>query len=243
MSPRRTLCLVAASQLLALLPAAAQQKTSGLIGRIFDERTNEVLLQALIILDSTRQDVAISSQGRFVLSNLTPGQHRIEIRSIGYRPSILNITLTEGQVVERQFGMVFTGERLPDISVEARNSKLLPRFTDFERRRQNGLGHYITRDEIRARGYTKMGDALRTVKGVHVDCGAIECLIRMARSTAGCGPSFYVDGHMARSFAESTPINDVQGIEVYKGGADVPGEFAGDGAMCGVIVIWTRAAP
>lgn len=243
MSPRRVLVLAAAAQLLALLPAAAQQRTSGLIGRIFDERTNEVLTQVLILLDSTRQDVAVSSQGRFVLSNIGAGSHRVEIRAIGYRPSIHTITVAEGQVLERQFGMVFTGERLPDISVEARNSKLLPRFADFERRRINGMGHYITRDEIRARGYTRMGDALRTVKGVHVDCGAIECIVRMARSTSGCGPTFYVDGHLARSFAESTPISDVQGIEVYKGGAEAPGEFAGDGAMCGVIVIWTRAAP
>jgi outer membrane receptor for ferrienterochelin and colicin len=105
------------------------------------------------------------------------------------------------------------------------------------------MGMYITRDEIRAKGYMSMGDALRTVQGVRVNCGATDCSVRMARSTAGCGPTYYVDGRLARNFAETTPINDVQGIEVYRGAAEMPGEFAGDGAMCGVIVIWTRAAP
>jgi len=245
---RRSASVALASALCVALQTGASrpamaQTTSGVIGHIFDERTNQVLIDVLIFVDSARRDVSISSQGRFVLSNLKAGPHRVEVRAIGYRPHILEMMLVEGQVMERDFAMVFTGDRLPDVSVEARNSKLLPRFADFERRRVNGMGTYITRDEIKSRGYTRMGDALRAVKGVRVDCGPVDCAIHMVRSIAGCGPSFYVDGHLARSFAESTPITDVQGIEVYRGGAEAPGEFAGDGAMCGVIVIWTRAAP
>lgn len=223
--------------------APAQSGSSGIIGRIFDEHTNEAMVQGLIFLDSVRHDVPISSQGRFVLGRLQAGRHRVEIRSVGYRPHVLEVVLEEGQILERQFPMVFTGANLPDLSVEARNSKLLPRFNDFERRRQQGLGYFITRDEIKAKGYMNMGDALRTVQGVRVDCGVVECSIHMSRSTAGCFPTYYVDGHLARSFAESTPISDVQGIEVYRGAAEMPGEFTGSGAMCGVIAIWTRAAP
>ena len=53
----------------------------------------------------------------------------------------------------------------------------------------------------------------------------------------------YVDGQQARSFAESTAIQDIQGIEVYRGSAEVPGEYSGSFAGCGVVAIWTRAAP
>jgi len=234
--------LLAAARL-ASAPSGAAQAQSGLIARIFDEHTNEAMVQALIVVDSVRRDVPISSQGRFVLTNLKPGRHLVEVRSMGYRPQVLEITLVEGQVLERQFAMIFTGEKLPELSVEARNSKLLPRFADFERRKQKGLGSYITRDEIRAKGYMNMGDALRTVQGVRVDCGVVECAIHMSRATAGCFPTFYVDGRLVRSFAESTPMNDVQGIEIYRGAAEMPAEFTGSGAMCGVIAIWTRAAP
>jgi hypothetical protein len=235
--------LLAAARLASAPPVASQAATSGLIGRIFDEHTNEAMVQALIVLDSVRRDVPVSSQGRFVLANLKPGHHRVEIRSVGYRPLVAELTLVDGQVLERQFAMVFTGEKLPELTVESRNSKLLPRFADFERRKQNGLGSYITRDEIRAKGYMNMGDALRTIQGVRVDCGVVECLIHMTRATAGCFPIFYVDGRLARSFAESTPMNDIQGIEIYRGAAEMPAEFSGSGAMCGVIAIWTRAAP
>lgn len=240
---RITLGFVAALHLTLAGTVSAQSGSAGIIGRIFDEHTNEAMNQGLIFLDSARYDVPISSQGRFVLSKLRAGPHRVEIRAVGYRPHVLEIALVEGQVLERHFPMVFTGDKLPDLTVESRNSKLLPRFSDFERRRQNGLGAYITRDEIRAKGYMNMGDALRTVMGVKVNCGVVECSVHMVRATAGCFPTFYVDGHLARSFAESTPISDVQGIEVYRGAAEMPGEFTGAGAMCGVVAIWTRAAP
>jgi carboxypeptidase family protein/TonB-dependent receptor-like protein len=235
--------LIVAGLVTTAVPVLAQSGTSGLIGRIFDEKTNQVVTEVLIFVDSTRHDVSVSSQGRFVLSRLAAGPHRVEIRAVGYRPHVLELNLLEGQVLERQFAMFFTGDKLPELAVEARNSKLLPRFADFERRRQNGMGIYITRDEIKSRGYMRMGDALRTVSGVRVNCGDVDCIIHMTRSTAGCFPTYYVDGRLARSFAASTPMNDVQGIEVYRGAAEMPGEFAGDGAMCGVIVIWTRAAP
>jgi hypothetical protein len=89
MSPRIsgawTLGLVAALQLAAPASAKAQPQpeTSGVIGRIFDERTNEVLIQVVLLVDSVRRDLPISSQGRFVLTNLAPGRHRVEIRHIG----------------------------------------------------------------------------------------------------------------------------------------------------------------
>ena len=244
--PRLLLALLALPPLVTARAGLAQAPTpptSGLIGRIFDERTNEVLVEVLVFVDAARRDLPISSQGRFVLTRLAPGAHRVEIRAVGYRPHVLDLNLAPGQVLERQFAMVFTGERLPELAVEARNSKLLARYNDFERRRANGIGAYITRDEIRARGYMSMGDALRTIKGVRVNCGVIECLIHMTRAAPGCYPVFYVDGRRARSFAESTPISDVQGIEVYRGAAEMPGEFTGDGAMCGVIAIWTKSAP
>jgi hypothetical protein len=45
------------------------------------------------------------------------------------------------------------------------------------------------------------------------------------------------------SFHEDTPIRDVYGIEIYRGPSEVPGEFSGSNAMCGVIVMWTKSRP
>lgn len=230
--------------LLLLAPRALPaQDPAGIIGRVFDERSNEVLVEVLLFVDGTRRDVTLSRQGRFVLSGLPPGAHRVEVRAVGYRPYVMELELQPGQVAERQFPMVFTGERLPDIEVESRNAKLMPRFSDFERRRAGKMGHFITREEIRSRGYMRVSDALRTIRGVRVDCGEVDCVIHMARAPTNCFPTYYVDGRLVRTFAESTPVADVHGIEVYRSAAEMPGEFSGAGAMCGVIAIWTRAAP
>ncbi len=234
---------LAALSLSAGTARAQEPERAALIGRAYDSRTSEALTNAEVLIDMQNVHAVLSSQARFVISNLEPGRRRIDIRVVGYKPLTAYLEFLPGQTIQKTFELEFTGEKLPDLEVEEKASKTLVRFNDFERRRARGVGHFITRDEIRNRGYMNMGDALRTVKGVKVNCGAIDCRIQMARAAPGCGPSFWVDGVEVRSFAESTPIADVQGIEVYRGSGEIPAEFTGSTAGCGVVVIWTRAAP
>ena len=221
----------------------AAQDRAQLIGKIYDARTGAALTTAAVQVDGVKADVNLSSQARFVLSQIEPGKRRIDIRAVGYKPFTTFLEFAAGKTLEKTFELDFTGDQMPDLEVEARSSKTLPRFVEFERRRDHRVGHFITRDEISARGYMNMGDALRTVKGVKVYCDVLDCLVKMARAAPGCLPVYYVDGQLARSFATTTPINDVQGIEIYRGNGEVPAEFTGSGAGCGVVVIWTRATP
>jgi hypothetical protein len=118
------------------------------------------------------------------------------------------------------------------------------RYADFERRMKTGRGQYLTREQIEKAGFNRLTDAMRQVRGAIVECGGgAGCFIRMARAPRGCLPEYIVDGVENNSFGLNTPILDIEGIEVYTGAADVPGEFAGRNAGCGVIVIWTRVAP
>ena len=223
--------------------SVSAQDKGQLIGKVFDSKSGEVLATAQILVDQVKSSATLSNQARFVLGGLEPGRRRIDIRNVGYRPLTAFIEFAPGQTVERTFELEFTGQELAQLDVEAKASRTLPRFLEFERRRARGAGHFITRDEIVDRGYMNMGDALRTVKGVKVYCDAIDCIARMASSAPGCLPTYYVDGQVAHSFATTTPINDIQAIEVYRGAGEVPGEYAGSGAMCGVVVIWTKATP
>jgi hypothetical protein len=58
-----------------------------------------------------------------------------------------------------------------------------------------------------------------------------------------CLPEFIVDDHVMNDFGPLTPIRDIVGLEVYTGPSEVPGEYAGRNAGCGVVVIWTRSGP
>ena len=67
--------------------------------------------------------------------------------------------------------------------------------------------------------------------------------IRMVRAPMQCLPEYVVDDNVDNSFGPGIPVRDIEALEIYTGPADVPGEYAGRNAGCGVIVIWTRSGP
>ena len=58
-----------------------------------------------------------------------------------------------------------------------------------------------------------------------------------------------VQGRAAMVTVFVTPTNEWRArtvkafLEIYRGDGEVPAEFSGSGAGCGVVVIWTRATP
>jgi len=84
----------------------------------------------------------------------------------------------------------------------------------------------------------------RSIRGVKLNCDQrnFECYIYMARDP-NCPATWWVDGVQVHSFTESTPIRDVYGLEFYRGPSEVPAEFTGSTAGCGVIVVWTKSKP
>lgn len=227
-----------------LLPATAlAQGTGTLRGRIVDTETGEPVAEATVRVRGLAP-VTADSFGRFEVTGLPAGQAQITVQALGYSSNQWRVAIAEGQALERQFGLDFSGESLPDVVVTARATKLVPRYANFEARRERGLGAYLRWDEIKKKNYSTVGEAARSVRGVRLNCvqAEFECYLRMAR-TPNCSPEWWVDGVNVRTFTENTPIRDVYGIEIYRGPGEVPGEFSGSNAGCGVIVIWTKSKP
>jgi hypothetical protein len=119
-----------------------------------------------------------------------------------------------------------------------------PRFADFERRQKTGRGQYLTKEQIARGGMNSLHEALRTLRGVNVECGGGGgCFVHMARAPMRCLPEWIIDDRVDSFFGPRTPLQDVEALEVYSGPSDVPGEFAGRNAGCGVIVVWTKSGP
>jgi hypothetical protein len=58
-----------------------------------------------------------------------------------------------------------------------------------------------------------------------------------------CNPVIWMDG--VKIGNDPVMFRDITGpeidaVEVYRGAAEVPGEFSGGDARCGVVVVWTR---
>lgn len=221
-------------------PGAAQ---ATLRARVIDSEIGQGLAGASVQIRKTAA-ILTDTLGQFEARDVPGGDAEIIIQVIGYTRGVFYVHIPSSGAVERIFALDFTGARLPAVVVEARAEKLERRYVDFEQRRQRRMGAYLRWDELEKQGFSSVGDALRTVRGVRIQCNqqTFECFAYMAR-TPQCQPTWWVDGVEVQSFHENTSIRDVYGIEVYRGAGEVPGEYAGSDAGCGVIVVWTKSRP
>ena len=237
-------CMLAAGRL------SAQQGPT-LRGVVLDKTTGNVVVGAQIIVVADKRTVVSDSSGKFKLFDLPVGISRLIVRALGFPPIQVNVELAAGAITDKPIqldssaaGRLSSAQSLPAMSVTAPATALSYRLADFERRRQNGRGQYLTEEEITKSGAYNVADAIKGMRGVTYECGGGGgCYVRMSRAPMRCLPEFIVDDQVMNDFGPHTPIRDIIGLEVYTGPTEVPGEYAGRYAGCGVVVIWTRSGP
>jgi hypothetical protein len=124
---------------------------------------------------------------------------------------------------------------------------------DFLQRRRNGIGRYITAEDIARRRPAVTSELFRVVPGMRVErTGLGETQIQMRGTFEElCSPGVYIDGQFMRDLSADdidtwVNPNEVGGIEIYTGpGTPVqftPGMAGGGLAqqVCGSVVIWTK---
>ena len=240
------------ASVVACVPCAvgfAQSGTAHVSGVVVDLSSGAAVANADIVhLGGSRRAMS-DSLGKFLLSDLPAGIVRILVRVHGFPSTLVAVALARGETMSRVIALDSTlagrtaAQKLPVEAVVA-TSPPAPRYADFERRRLTGRGQYLARDDLERGQFGSLQDAMRGLRGVNVECGGGNgCAIRMSRAPMRCMPEYIVDERVDNMFGQSTPIRDIEGIEVYTGPSDVPGEFAGRNAGCGVVVVWTRAGP
>jgi hypothetical protein len=231
------LLLTALAVLLPGTPRPLAAQRGGVRLLIVDDETGEPIAEAMVKLKG-RSPLLTDNRGKISLDSLPRGKHEVEIAAIGYEPRKEPLFIQDEQLPDRRIGLTFTGDKLPELVVEARQEKLYPRYQDFHRRQQTGAGFYITWKEIKSRGYNRLGDVMRGVRGVQVQCVINDCQYIMSRSST-CKPAIWVDGRPSDFYGGNLPIGDIYGLEVYRGSSELPAEFVGTGG-CGAVVIWTK---
>lgn len=213
-------------------------------GRVMDSETGQRVQGARISFSRGASAMVSDSMGEFVSAPLRAGDERVTVQILGYGQLVTVVAVPDTGILERTFSLDFTGDRLPAVAIQARAEALMPRYSEFEQRRLRGVGAFLRWDEMQRRNFGSVGDALRTVRGVRIHCNqqTFECHAVMVR-TPQCEPVWVIDGTEAQSFHENTPARDVYGIEVYRGPGEIPGEYSGSNAACGVIVMWTKSRP
>lgn len=241
--------LLLVSLALASGDARAQKGSARIFGSVVNRATQGAIVGTRIVHVGDGRVVVSDSFGYYQFHDLSAGLVRFRVLAPGYPATTFVVALSNGERMERDIELDslvdvadVRAQSLPEVTVEAAPS-LGRRYADFELRRSKGRGQYLTRADIEMSGASTLQDAVRNLRGVNFDCSGTGCSIRMARAPMRCLPEYIVDERVDNMFGPTVPVRDIEAIELYTGPAEVPGEFAGRNAGCGVIVIWTRSGP
>src|SRR6266481_9618998 len=156
-------------------PAEAQV----LAGTVLDSVSGKPIVGArILLLDSAgtaMKSLVTGSDGQFTFSIPHLGDYRLLIGRIGYPISISKPFVFSSAFTARvSLSLPSNPITLDTVTVVAREiERRLPYLVDagFYKRRQEGFGHFLTRDEIDRRVPLILSDLLHGMSGVRVTCG------------------------------------------------------------------------
>jgi hypothetical protein len=214
-----------------------------LIGRVVDRDSGRPVFDAEVELGASGLRTLTDRNGMFVFQEVPPGTEVLRIRHLAYGEEVKGLVLEEGQAYRVEGKVSMEPIEMEGIEVTATSRPRFRQLDGLRWRMERGLGgEYILAEELRTRGYPPPAAALRSLPGVDVQRSRFLWRVVFRR---GCTPAIYVDGIKVSDSGEPQWIwseivsMDVEAMEVYKGPATLPGEFAGVGVQCAV-VIWTK---
>lgn len=250
------------SALFGRSPALAQSTLQGVVR---EDSTGGAISGADVWIEALRAHAHTDSLGRFRIVRVPAGVVQIQARHIGYYPAGAVVRLADGEVRDVELALSRVATELPAVRVADRvPGSLGAGLEGFGERRRLGFGQFLDSTVLRQNEHKHLIDLLQRVPGIRtvapMVCGrtcrpepsrAVAVNARMGRGL--CLLEVYLDGVLAyrgqspgRIDWESTfDLNSVSvaslaAVEVYRGGAEAPGAYAGTGAGCGLLVLWTR---
>jgi hypothetical protein len=212
-----------------------------LAGRVLDAQSNEPVVGAEVRFGRIAEVRITDADGAFQFGRVPPGSYEVEIRHLAFT------TLRDTLDVDVAAGVNATIRVAPGvipidpISVVIRS--LVLERAGFYERRERSSGHFVTRQDVEDQRPLRPSEILRRVPGVRLLSGR-NGITAVAR--ANCPFRFVIDGTRTGPdySIDLIPSLDIEGLEIYLGPSQVPGEFSGFGSdvggTCGVIVVWTR---
>jgi hypothetical protein len=226
------------------VPQAAPSSPVRVAGVVTDRETGRELLGVSVILESTdperplRWSTVTSASGRFRSPPFPEGIYSIRATALGFSVLEQDITLMGASELAVRIELVPDALELDPILVTSlRRTRM--ETSGFAQRRNLGLGHFFTREDIEQRGPLYVSDLLRSVPGARITTvrGRGGSEVRLRR---GCIPDLLVNGILVRNpgpIDDFLSVGDLEALEVHHGGA---GSLTLSGNNCGAIMAWTR---
>jgi hypothetical protein len=218
----------------------------------------------VVHLSGERSDdrvLVTDADGAFAFHQLNPGLYEMAVRRIGFTPAFLQFRVANGSDLPLNIRLRSSVQQLDTIIA---NVDGMPdrygrsvRMADFYERRQTGMGHFFTRDDIDASAAGGPADLVRRIGGMSAwntpggivvnSSGCAGTLV--PQEDDGTPPdgwghiALYVDGSLiqpgyrAAEFALLT-ATQVEAMAVYRSPAELPPEAVGN--ACAAVYVWTR---
>jgi Carboxypeptidase regulatory-like domain/TonB-dependent Receptor Plug Domain len=224
---------------LSLANRASAQGHTTVSGVVLDQR-GDPISSAEVSLREVRLLIRTDSAGAFAFPDVRDGPITIDVRRLGYVPSSTSVVVPQSR-------LRLTLEQAPaTLAGVTANRSRYRGLEDFQRRRQSGVGLFVTRADIEARRPTRLSDVLRSLPGVRIEKSGRASILRfsaVSNHRRDCVPQYWVDGqHVRGAEIDDFPPNDIEAVELYSGPAKTPLQFSAFGGVttCGAVVIWSR---
>lgn len=248
--------------LAVLAPALLGAQQSVLRGRVLADSTERPVAGARIEFPQLGLSAVSDSAGRFRIAGIAPGVHALQVRVIGFGPAVTTLAFTGRDSIEAEVVLSATAQPLPTVTVRT-PPRLPPKLAEFEARRAEGFGRFITQAELERRESSLTSDILRRVPGLnlirdaytgsayYVAAGRTSApagSLRRAGRPDPCFAAVAIDGAFVYTGQSNEPkfdINNVSpgtiaGIEYYAGPASMPAKYNATRGSCGLLLIWTK---
>ena len=222
-----------------------------------------VMRDALVSVLGTQRSGRTDAAGAFKIDRIPAGTRTVEVRSIGWEPMTVAMDFSTNAARDTSLSIGRQAQVLAQVDVN--RTAVLPSFMErsgFEIRRQQGMGAFLTEQDIKKHTFSDFSEVLRGLRGLHVTYtpgGPFPFLNGISDfNQVRCIPNVYLDG---ASFPISTPgprgptpdyesyrqlrgilyPEAIKGIEVYSNPGTIPAQYDMTSSTgCGSIVIWTH---
>lgn len=208
--------------------------------------SGEPVARATVTLHGSLARDTTGDDGRFQLAELPAGSHTLEARGIGWLPQRLIVDLTSRTADTVVVTLTERVTTLATVNIAGRRPTTGSVMDGFLQRRRQGMGRFLTQEQIRDRNPFSVADLLRGIPGVRVESNMFDQNIFIRN----CAPHVWLDDNYLRDGAAMLSLlvrpEDVAGIEIYPSLSTTPAQFqrldnaSGVSGGCGSVVIWTK---
>jgi len=239
--------------LLAWVPTAvsAQAKNSVVIASVTDAKSGQPIADALVTLDDLNISARTDWSGEARIGGVAAGQHNFIIVKPGYDSMIVELAV-QGDSVGPVFRLLKAGAAptttLTPVTVPADPSTSY--LAEFEKRRQEGRGKYLTAADLEKKANRSLVTVLAQAFGGLMSTPdparpAHNLLLtrrtrpRLDREDVHCGVDIYLDGSQYNDDLEAIRPSELAGVEYYTI-ETAPGQYRRLTDNCGVLLLWSK---